>query len=130
MTLNQIAAIIATVIFAIMVVFQLLLASGAPIGHLAWGGKYKRLPYKLRFVSLVSVVIFILACFCVMERAGLSKFIGQNLFIKISVWILAGLFGLSTLGNLMSQSTIEKRLMTPVALTLTITCVIVAFGIQ
>ncbi len=130
MTLNQIAAIIALVIFAILIVFHLLLVGGAPIGHMAWGGKHKRLPYILRFASLVSAVIFILAGFCVMERTGLSDFLGHDHFVTISGWVFVGLFGLSTLGNLTSQSTIEKRLMTPVALILTITCTIVALGIQ
>ena len=42
----KIAAGIAAVGFAGMTVFQLLLALGAPIGHMAWGGKYKKLPFS------------------------------------------------------------------------------------
>jgi len=109
-----------------LVCFQVLLACGAPLGHLAWGGAYKRLPTGLRVASLASAVICALGAMCVLERAGVVTLCNRPGAVRVFVWMLAVLFGLSTIGNLASKSTWERRVMTPTAMTLALMCLIVS----
>ena len=55
--MTALAAIVATVILGLLAVFQLALVAGAPLGHLAWGGRSRVLPTRLRIGSVVSIVI-------------------------------------------------------------------------
>ncbi len=77
MTLDQIAAINAAVGFAGLAVFQLLLAMGLPLGGAAWGGKYIRLPNKLRIASLISMGVLVLASLIVLEKSGWIKILNS-----------------------------------------------------
>lgn len=124
--LLQIVAWIAVVGFAVFFIFQLSLALGIPLGKLAWGGKYKKLPNKLRVASLFSAGIFAFGILCVLERAGLVTFINRLAVIKLALWFLTVLFGLSVFANIMSTSKWEKRIMTPLAAILCLSCLILA----
>ena len=54
------SAIIVVVICAMISIFQLLLAIGVPLGYLAFGGKHeKKLPNKLRIMSIIAICVFI-----------------------------------------------------------------------
>ena len=125
---QQIAAWVAAGVFALMAGFQLLLALGLPFGQFAWGGEYRILPAKFRFASFLSALLFAFGVTAVLERAHLMSFFGRPDIIAVVVWAYAGLFTLSAVGNLFSSSIYEKRLMTPVAIILVITCVAVAIG--
>jgi hypothetical protein len=112
-----------------MAVFQLLIVLGAPLGQLAWGGFHPgKLPKKLRWASLVSVAVFILATICVLEKSGQINLIGIPDFVQIMIWIFTVIFGLSTIANFYSKSKLEKRVMTPIALALFILCFLIAIG--
>jgi hypothetical protein len=108
-----------------MAVFQLLLVLGAPLGHLAWGGHHRRLPGWLRIGSLLAVGIFAFGILCILEQVGCAV-LGSPALAEGALWVLAGLFGLSTVGNLASRSPLERRVMTPVALVLAAACVVLA----
>jgi hypothetical protein len=123
--IDLIAAIIATIIFAGMVVFQLLLVLGLPLGHLAWGGQQKELPTKLRIASGVSVGIFIFAMVMVLEEAGILNLFINTWVSYISVWVLAIYFTLGILMNGISRSKREKLIMTPIAAISAICCYLI-----
>jgi len=126
MPITQISAIVATVVFIGMGVFQLLLATGFPLGKAAWGGKYSKLPMKLRVASLISMGVFIFAALIVLEKTGfISIFDGHNI-IDYIFWGITVLFGFSAAGNLASKSILEKRIMTPIALILFLSCLVIA----
>jgi hypothetical protein len=127
--MTEIAAWIAISIFLLMALFQFLLALGAPIGKMAWGGNYKILPKKLRIASFISAGIFLFAIIIILESAELFIIFNQPTIVNIFNWILVCIFGLSTLGNIMSKSRLEKIVMTPVALVLTTLCFIIAIAI-
>lgn len=126
MNITQILAIIATTGFVGMTVFQILLALGFPLGKLSWGGKYTILPFKFRIASFVSAGIFIFAAFIVLEKTEFILFFNNKNLVNYSLWGLTIIFGLSTIGNLTSKSNIEKQIMTPVALTLFLSCLLIA----
>ncbi|MBA7526006.1 hypothetical protein ES705_18166 [subsurface metagenome] len=120
-----IAAIIAVVLFAGMSVFQLLLVLGLPFGRLAYGGKYEKLPSKMKIISLIGIVIFIFTTLSVLERAEIIIIFNNLMFVTVIVWIIAVYLAFITLMNAISKSKWEKLIMTPISLTLAICCFIV-----
>ena len=121
-----IAAILLIILFIIMSVFQFLLVLGLPLGHLAYGGKYKKLPTKLRIMSVVAIGIFIFSSIIVLERVELIKIFNNPIVSLVTVWILAVYSTLGVLMNLISRSKWEKRIMTPIAIVIALCCFIVA----
>ncbi len=72
MNTAEIAAVIASVLLATLIIFQLLLAAGLPLAAYAWGGQYEDvLPTNLRWASLVAIPILALAAWSVLAGAGL-----------------------------------------------------------
>ena len=125
---GQVAAWVATAGFIGMICFQVLLALGFPLGQSAWAGKHKKLPPSLRVASLFSVGIYAFGALIVLEKAGMLSVLNRPTLVTYAVWILAALLGLSAVGNLSSSSKWERRVMTPLALTLSLMCVIVAIA--
>jgi len=121
-----IAAIIAVVIFVVISVLQLLLALGLPLGKLAYGGKYEKLPTNMRIMSLVAIGIFTLGSISVLERAGIITVFNNPIFTLVVVWVIAIYLAFNTLINAISKSKPEKLIMTPLSLILSICCFILA----
>ncbi len=123
----QITAVAASVGFFGGMCFQLLLALGFPLGQAAWGGKYiGKLPPRLRIASLFSTGIMVFAAILVLGKAEMFSVFNSPNVVTVGVWVLAGFIALSALGNFVSQSKWEKRIMAPIALTLSLLCIIVA----
>jgi hypothetical protein len=116
MSLPQIAAIVATVVLALVMLFQLLLAAGLPFGRAAWGGEHRVLPVSLRVGSLLSAFVLGGAAWVVLARAGLVGV--DSVWVRVGTWVFAGLFALNTVGNLASKSAAERYGMTPVTVVL------------
>ena len=108
--------------------FQILLALGAPLGKMAWGGKYSILPLQLRIGSLISAGLLILAIFIFLEKAKLLYIFNSNLLVNLLVWFFVVIFSSSSLGNILSESKLEKSIMMPIAITLMLLALIVAIG--
>lgn len=121
----QLAAIVATVVLAGLVCFQVALAVGMPLGHYAWGGAHRVLPRSLRIGSMLATVVYALAAVTILEAAGVIDLVGSTELPRTAVWVLAGLFGIGTVMNAISRSTKERR-MAAVALVLAVLSVIVA----
>ena len=121
-----IAAIIAVVVFVVMSVFQLLLALGLPLGKLAYGGKYEKLPTNMRIMSLVAIGIFALGSISVLERAGIITIFNDPIFTLVVVWVIAVYLAFNTLLNAIWKSKQEKLIMAPLSLISAICCFIVA----
>ena len=121
-----IAALIAVVFFIVLSIFQLLLAIGLPLGKLAYGGKYEKLPTNMRIMSIVAIGIFVLASISVLERAGIIIIFNNPILTMVIVWIIAIYLAFNTLLNVLSKSKPEKLIMTPISLISTICCFIVA----
>ena len=121
-----IVAIISVVLFIGLSIFQLLLAIGKPLGRFAYGGKHETLPKNLRIISLVAIGIFVFGSISVLVRVGIISIIPDSIVFVIVVWVLAFYLSLNTLANLASKSKSEKKVMTPVSLSLAICLFIVA----
>ncbi len=126
--ISIVAAILAVILFIGISIIQLLLALGLPLGHLAYGGKYEKLPTNLRIMSLIAIGIFTFASIAVLSRAGIIIIFTNQDIAYYAVWIIAGYLTFNTLLNVVSRSKGEKRIMTPISLTIAICCYIVAIG--
>ncbi len=113
---------------AIVVVFQLALAAGAPFGQVAMGGRYPgRFPTQLRIGALVQAALLSFLALIVLSRAG----VGFPVLDPVSgwmVWIAVAISLLSLILNLITPSKWERRLWAPVALVLVVCSLLVALS--
>jgi hypothetical protein len=123
-----IAANIATVLFIIVIILQLLLAIGILPITMAWGGTQTELTPALRLASLAAAGILGLFIFVIRMRAGLAGTPPPSTLIKILSWLITVFMVLNTLGNLTSQSTAEKIVFAPLTILLAICCFIVSIS--
>lgn len=123
----QTAALLATLGFAIIAVFQAALALGAPLGRAAWGGGHEgRLPASLRRSSAVAVLVWVIAAVVILGRAG-TRLIGlPDPVFTWGAWILGGVLVAGALMNFASSSPWERFGWGPLALVLAGLCLVVA----
>jgi hypothetical protein len=124
--LMQSVAVVAAVVLAAGCGFQVMLAAGAPLGHLAWGGAARRLPGRLRWASLAAACVLALAGWIILARADLVTPGSTAPWVRVGTWIFAAVFALNSAGNLASASGLERRVMTPLTLVLTMCFALVA----
>ena len=121
------AAWIAVVLIAVVTVFQLALAFGAPAGAAAWGGNHPGvLPTRLRIASgFVAVFVYPVLALFILATAGVidARMDASPLWL----WILAGLFLLGALANFASRSKVE-RWWGLVSLGIAVCCAVIAMG--
>jgi hypothetical protein len=122
----RVAALAAATGLAGTAVFQSLLALGVPWGRAAWGGGHDQLPVALRVASVLSAGVLLIAAVVVLGRAGYWS--GPSAFLRWGTWALVGLLAFSALGNFASPSRWEKLLLGPVALAVSLLCLIVALA--
>ena len=111
-------ALLATAILAALAVFQIALATGAPLGHLAWGGQHRILPRQLRIGSAVSVALYGIFAYVALARANLTEPLVNGSFTDVSAWVLFAYFAVGILMNGISRSRPERFVMTPTVLVL------------
>lgn len=110
------AAHIFTGLIAVLALFQLALAAGAPWGSLAMGGRFPgRFPPSMRLAAVVQVAIYALMGAIVLSRAGLvlSDWYAIS---RTAVWVVVGLMGVAIVLNFITPSRWERRLWAPVAI--------------
>jgi len=129
-SITHISANIATILFVIVIILQLLLAAGILPISMAWGGKQTALTPSLRIASLVSAAILGLFAYVIRRRAGLIGPDDISTAIKILAWLVTAYMAFNTFTNLTSQSTAEKIIFTPITLALTVVCFIVSISKQ
>ena len=123
----KIAAVVAVCLLAVVVLFQVALALGAPYGRAAWGGRHEgTLPSRLRIASgIAAILIYPLIVVTVLEASRLTNWDVLPWDSGSLMWVLTGLFSLGGLANLVSRSPVE-RYWAPVSLAIAICCAIIA----
>ncbi|HSJ71392.1 MAG TPA: hypothetical protein VLA29_07100 [Acidimicrobiia bacterium] len=122
------AAVIAVVLLAVIGVFQIALALGAPLGSAAWSGQHEGvLPIPLRIASgVAAVVVYPLIIIYVLAASGLVDLDWMPIR-SLGMWVLTAFFGIGAVVNLASRSRVE-RLWAPVSLVIAVCCAIIALG--
>ncbi len=117
------SAQIFTFFIAVVCVFQLALALGAPWGDLAMGGRFPgRLPPRIRPLCLVQIVLLMGMATIVDARAGLIL-PSWHKSVATLAW---GVVAFSAFANFATPSPGERRLWGPVSLVLLVTSFLVA----
>ena len=113
---------------AVIVIFQLALALGAPWGEMAMGGKYPgRFPPKLRVAAVVQLLLLLFVALIVLVRAEIV--FGEYLeFSRSAVWFVVALLVVSSILNIVTPSKKERMFGAPIAIILLICSSIVAIS--
>lgn len=127
----ELASWIAAVGLAVVLVFQLALALGAPWGARAWGGAHPgRLPRGYRIASaFAGLVLYPLILLLVLD-AGAAVDLGwvSGGSARTWMWVLTAFFALGTLANAASRSRPE-RIWAPVSALIAVCTAIIALSI-
>lgn len=122
--LRQMTEIVLIAMLAVLVIFQIALALGAPLGEAAWGGRYKNaLPAKLRIASAFSAVLLLFMITVVASKADRIVMYPDN-FTSTTLWVMAIYFGIGIVMNVVSRSKIE-RIWSPYSAVLCLLCVLI-----
>jgi hypothetical protein len=126
----RVAGIVAVVLLAVVEVFQIALAFGAPLGKASWGGKHDGvLPTRLRIASgVAAVIVYPLIILSVLTASGLVDSSLTEETRRVGMWVLTALFVLGVLSNFVSRSKIE-RTWGPASLGVAVCCGLIARGI-
>lgn len=91
---------------------QVALAAGAPLGEHVWGGTQDRvLPTGMRVAAGGSAIALTAMAGIILRRAGL---IGPSArWLGPATWTIAGFLAINTVGNLASNSTVERLVFAP-----------------
>ena len=124
----SIAGNLATALFAVIIVLQLLLAAGILPVSMAWGGQQSTLTSGLKIASLAAVAILALFAYVIRRHAGLFSNAAPSRMINVLSWVITAFLLLNTVGNLASQSSGERILFGPISLLLAVSCFVVSFS--
>jgi hypothetical protein len=124
------AAVVATILLVVLIVFQLALALGAPLGDAAWGGRNPGvLPGRLRVASAIGgLVIYPLIMLVILDSAGMIQVGWLPATGPAAMWGLTAFFLLGTLLNAASRSR-RERIWAPVSLIIAVCCAAIALGL-
>lgn len=123
----EFAAVLACVVLFGLMVFQVALILGAPIGKYAWGGAHKVLPLSLRIGSLISIFLYILFGYIILAKVGIVQSLVDDNLLTTAIWILSGYFVVGVILNAISRSKSERLVMTPAAFVLAVLFLFVSF---
>ena len=125
--LSEIAAIVAAVVLLGLALFQAGLAGGSPWGRFAWGGRHHVLPPLLRGASFLTLIIYAMFAFILLQKAGLVTLLPAQM-VDIGVWVAVAFLALAVPVNAISRSLPERFVMTPVAIVLVASALVIALG--
>lgn len=125
---SQTAARVFTAFVALVVVFQLALALGAPWGRLAMGGAFPGVyPPAMRIAALLQGALLVAIALVVLSRAGLTMPAWRR-SSRWLIWAVTGLLALGVVLNLITPSPMERLIWTPVSAVLFLSSLRVALS--
>lgn len=122
------AANIATLLFAVMIIVQILIGIGVLPITIVWGGRKTELTPALRMASFAAVAVLALFIYTIRYRAGLWGSTPIPNIIRFGAWGVTAYMALNTVGNVLSTSKTEKFLFGAITLVLTVACLIVSLS--
>lgn len=109
------------------ILFHLLVLSGVIPFQIVWGGRLQTHAQMLQFET-VSIVLNALMVAMVAVKAGYLKLKLNPTLLQIIFGLMAGVFALNTVGNLLAETQLEKLVFTPLTLLLALCCLRLALG--
>jgi hypothetical protein len=126
--MKRIAAIIYGLLTAVVILFQLALAGGAPWGEYAMGGAYPgQFPPALRVAAVVQALILAGFLWIIAVRGGLLFTRRPKLFAWLA-WVVVAYGVIGFVLNVITPSAGERLIWAPVTLVLLICSLVVVWG--
>lgn len=120
-------ALIATILFIILIIINVLLICGFPLGELTMGGQFKIFPKKLRVVLVFQLILQIFFMIIVLQGGGLIPLWFSDKATRTVCIVMATYLSFNVVLNFISKSKKEKYIMTPISLLSAICFWIIAF---
>lgn len=118
MRMTRAAAILFTIVTGGVVLFQLSLVFGAPLGSYAMAGAFPGVfPPAMRFAALMQAALLVVTELVVLSRSGilLRRWFRQS---KWAIWLVVVMGLVSVVLNLITPSAGERAIWSPVAVVL------------
>lgn len=112
-----------TIIFHLLVIIQII-----PF-EIVWGGRLTSVQ-QMYVSESISVALNLLFLVIVLVKTKFLNWPIPPKVITVFLWLMFALFLLNTLGNLLSVSSLEKKIFTPITILLSIFCFILALPIK
>ena len=122
----RIAGNLASLVFGVIIILQLLLALGILPVTMAWGGGQTVLTPSLRLAHVLAALVLAGFAYVIRRRAELIANARPSRLIKVTAWIVTAFLFLNTLGNFASTSTAERLVFGSLSLVLAIACLLVS----
>lgn len=132
-TLVQSAAVASGCLIVLVVAFQVALATGAPWGAAAYGGRFVesegQLPTRYRVSSAVAAITLSgVAWLILVAGAVIGRGPVPEVALTPTMWAAATLFALNALGNLSGKHPLERIGASALTALLTLLCLAIALG--
>lgn len=128
----RISGLVAAIIFLGVAAYQVALALGAPWAEHAWGGSQQaELTTGWRIATAVAAVSLVWMALTVLSVSGVKRWIKTvpDKYARKITWVITLVLTLNTLGNIASQSDVERFILAPTtALLATLTALIAYRG--
>lgn len=105
----------------VVIVYHVLIITGVIPYEATWGGKLKTKEEMYRFEA-ISISMNLLIFLVVAIKGGYVKAIRPGKLITLLLWVFAVLFALNTLGNILSENSLETIIFTPITLLFSLFC--------
>lgn len=122
------AKVALTIIIALSIAvcgFHLVVMAGAVPMQYVWGGRLQSREELLVMESVSLLINLMMVGLCLWERSLIKKG-KKQLIISVLFGLLALMFALNTLGNLVAEQTLETMVFTPLTLVSSVLCAVVA----
>ncbi len=121
------AYIVLFLIFCV-IIFQIMLVSGMPLGEYAMGGKFPgKFPLKIRISAVFQIFILIFFSIIVLIRSGII-FNEYLEFSEIGIWFVFAFSVVASVLNTITPSHKERKIWAPVSIILMICTFFVAIS--
>jgi len=112
-------------LFSIVMILQLMLASGILPISMAWGGRHTELTLTLRFSSLIAIILLCYFAYMIARRSGIMGTTSPSKLINILSWFVTVYLVFNTVMNFSSSSQAEKWVFGPLTLALVVITLII-----
>ena len=124
---EKIASNIVITILSLVVVFHVLILMNFIPYNIVWGGKIKNKSQLFRF-EMISIAVNLLILIIVLMKAKVINVVINQKIVTISLWVIAALFMINTIGNLLSTNDFERFVFTPLTIVLSVFCLKLALS--
>ena len=109
-------------IFTLLIIYHFLILMKVIPYEATWGGRLESDEQMIKYEAF-SLLLNTLFLLIVLIKKGSLKLVSNKRLVNTLLWLMAILFALNTIGNLLSSNNLETIVFTPITLLLTVFCI-------